>query len=350
MRDNRFEFFILYNREMLEHMFGSDSIARIQDTFVSSLGNCLFIEYSDTKRFQLKEYILSTASSSTMLIIAGDHNMVPFESIESPVNDGDKMILTDNFFASENLLEIPDLPVSRIPFARNEGIDDYIRKMDIILSTEVLACSEKLGMTAAVWQSSANQVFDSIDGMGEMIVSPPFSLKNNEPIVLSNLRGCLYFNVHGAEHLPGWYGQRKSSDSESEEFPLCITPDSFTGNIKTSFIITEACFGGFIKDKKPEHSIALTAMSSGISFFLGSTATAYGTYFPPLSEADLLCSIFTDELRSGNPAGIALRDAKQKFARENIEKHGFLDNDDKKTLLTFTLYGNPSVGVIDERE
>ncbi|MDY6788169.1 MAG: hypothetical protein SVK54_08615 [candidate division WOR-3 bacterium] len=350
MRDNRFEMFILYNREMLEQMFGQNSIARIQDSFVSSLGSCLFIEYTESRRRHLKDYILSTASSSTMLIIAGDHSMVPFESIESPVNDGDGMILTDNFFAAENLLEIPDLPVSRIPFARNEGIDDYIRKLDSILSNEGLACSEKFGMTAAVWQTSAYHVFDSIDGMGEMIVSPPFSLGHNEDIVFNNLRGCLYFNVHGAEHLPGWYGQKKSSDSESEEFPLCITPSSFTGDIKTSFIMTEACFGGFAEGKESGQSIVLTALSSGISFFLGSTATAYGTYFPPISEADLLCSIFTDELRSGNPAGIALRDAKQKFARENIEKNGFLDNDDKKTLLTFTLYGNPSVGVIDERK
>ena len=348
MRDNRFELFILYNREMLEQMFGSDSIARIQDAFVSSLGNCLFIEYSDTDRFQLKEYILSTASSRTMLIIAGDHNMVPFESIESPVNDGDGIILTDNFFAAEYLLEIPDLPVSRIPFARNEGIDDYIRKLDSILSNEDLACSEKFGMTAAVWQTSARRVFNSIDGMGEMIVSPPFSLEHNDGIVFNNLTGCLYFNVHGAENLPGWYGQKSPSDNESKEFPLCITPNSFTGDIKTSFIMTEACFGGLAEGKKIRESIVLTALSSGISFFLGSTATAYGTYFPPLSEADLLCSIFIDELRSGNPAGIALRDAKQKFARDNIEKNGFLDNDDKKTLLTFTLYGNPSAGVIDE--
>ncbi|MFO8061853.1 MAG: C25 family cysteine peptidase [bacterium] len=349
MRDNRFEFFILYNREMLEQIFGSDSIARIQDAFVSSLGNCLFIEYSETRRADLKEYILSTASNSTMLIIAGDHNMVPFESIESPVSDGDRMILTDNFFAGK-LLEIPDIPVSRIPFAESEGIDDYIRKLDRILSNVELSCTEKFGMTAAVWQTSAARVFDSIDGMGEMIVSPPFSIEDNEGIAFNNVNGCLYFNVHGAEHLPGWYGQKKPSDNESEEFPLCITPGSFTEGLNTSFIMTEACFGGFVKGKKAQQSIALTALSSGISFFLGSTATAYGTYFPPLSEADMLCSIFADELRSGNPAGIALRDAKQKFARRNIEKHGFLDNDDKKTLLTFTLYGNPSAEVIDETE
>jgi hypothetical protein len=41
--------------------------------------------------------------------------------------------------------------------------------------------------------------------------------------------------------------------------------------------------------------------------------------------------------------GESFRNAKLDFARKALRRQGFLDDDDKKTLLQFVLYGDPTL-------
>jgi hypothetical protein len=74
---------------------------------------------------------------------------------------------------------------------------------------------------------------------------------------------------------------------------------------------------------------------------IGSTVTAYGSYTTPLIGADLLCERLLSHIAAGVPIGIALRQARSEFAQTMYRRQGHLDDVDRKTLLSFVLYGDP---------
>jgi hypothetical protein len=46
--------------------------------------------------------------------------------------------------------------------------------------------------------------------------------------------------------------------------------------------------------------------------------------------------------------GESFKNAKLDFARKALRRQGFLDDDDKKTLLQFVLYGDPTLRIRTE--
>jgi len=82
--------------------------------------------------------------------------------------------------------------------------------------------------------------------------------------------------------------------------------------------------------------------------FVGSTAIAYGPPHPPSREADLLGKYFFQYVEKCIPFGDALKNAKIDFAKKMVRTQGFLDDDDKKTLLEFQLYGDPSLTLLNK--
>lgn len=344
MRGFSEEVFVLYNRALTEERFSDEAVIRIQDEFVSCCSNVIFIEYSDNKRAKIRNYIRKIKSNDTYLILLGNHDMIPFETIPSPVNDGDSIVYTDNYWNcyDRNKL-LPEFPLSRIPIPYEYDENRMIAMIDRLMSYRTINHKEKLGITASIWDRAAKHVFECVKGTGEMLLSPPFSVKNNGILQFSQFNGSVYCNVHGSDRESAWYGQAKKNENQYERFPMALMPESLRKGFKNAFLVSEACYGGLINDKAIEQSIALSAVCEGLIFTLLSTSTAYGTYFPPVSEADLLVEKFYQYLYKGLTAGKSLIRAKREFAAINIEKNGFLDNDDRKTLLEFLVYGNPLV-------
>lgn len=338
------ETIILYNRELLSKRFSRHVIIKIQDEFVLNCENVVFIEYEPEKREKIRNYIRKIICNDTHLIILGNHDMIPFESVKSPVNDGDAAVYTDNYWNSfDRQYLIPDFPMSRIPISSCQSEKELISMIGRLMAARTVTRRERLGITASIWDRAAIHVFKSVKGTGEMLVSPPFSVKNDGILTFRDFSGTLYCNVHGSDTEKGWYGQAKNNETQYERFPLALLPETFTSGFDSTYLVSEACYGGLINDRRIDDSIALSAVCKGLIFTLLSTSTAYGTFFPPLSEADLLVEIFYKCVYRGMTAGKSLVKAKRDFASRNIEKNGFLDNDDKKTLLEFLLYGNPLV-------
>ena len=310
--------------------------------------NVLFIEYSDDKREKIRNYINEIAYDDSCVLLIGNDDILPFEKTPSPVDDGDGLILTDNYWSSKSKdMLYPDLTVSRIPNAKDEKLNDFLNKVENIFKIDRINSNERFGITAKIWTKAANAVFKNIKGTGEILNSPPYSIKNSGKIEFDDFNGALYFNLHGDKDIKGWYGQRGYFET-GEEYPLAIMPDSFDSGIEKTFLLSEACFGGYIVNKKNNESIPLNAIKNGARFVIASTSTAYGPYNPPLSEADLFMEFFIKELNKGKESGQAFKNAKRKFIVYNIQKNGFLDNDDKKTVLQFTFYGNPFIKVKNE--
>jgi hypothetical protein len=70
---------------------------------------------------------------------------------------------------------------------------------------------------------------------------------------------------------------------------------------------------------------------------------SYGTLAPPLSGADLLGAHLWEGILEGLSVGDALRRAKSRFLRDIAERQGYLDGEDQKALISFVLYGDPSL-------
>uniref|UniRef100_A0A7C3J7E3 Gingipain domain-containing protein n=1 Tax=candidate division WOR-3 bacterium TaxID=2052148 RepID=A0A7C3J7E3_UNCW3 len=334
---------ILHNKKRIEKFFGKNSLISIQDTLVSSLGELLFVDVEDGNEKKAKKYIFEELKDS-ILVIIGNDDLFPFYRIKSPIDDGDGIILTDNFFVCEDKeLIFPEIEITRIPNSTDDNLKSFISKVEKILSIKNVKIFEKNGITAQIWEKASFEVFNKIKGQGEILISPPFDVSKKYDF--ENFTGSFYFNLHGSDGLPGWYGQRARNSDYKEEYPLALLPKSFKKGIKDSFFFSEACFGGYIYKKKENDSIVLTALKNSFLFCVASTATAYGPLYPPSSESDLLAKLFFENMQKGYRSSLSFLNAKKEFARFNLEKNRYLDEDDKKTLIEFTLYGNPLVEV-----
>jgi hypothetical protein len=173
--------------------------------------------------------------------------------------------------------------------------------------------------------------------------SPPVDASAFEPGWLE-ARAIIYFNVHGSRDEKFWYGQ------EGFSYPEVLSPEIVAAAFpENAVVLSEACYGGLVEGKTRRDSVAMSFLSRGVSAFVGSSAIAYGSPDESLTEADLLAYFFFGRLVAGETAGSALREAKVDFAAEMLERQGYLDGDDRKTLLEFNLFGDPTVGIYKGR-
>lgn len=107
-------------------------------------------------------------------------------------------------------------------------------------------------------------------------------------------------------------------------------------------VMTEACYGGDLLNRRQPQSSALTYLVDRCSTFVGSSTVSYGTSGPPGNCADVIADEFLTHMRSGESSGASLVKAKQNMAAEVSGPFGGLDAGEQKTLFQFSLFGDPS--------
>ena len=300
------------------------------------------------------------------VLIVGGHKIVPFHLLPNPTDDDDDSVPSDNPYAAtdENYFA-PEWPVGRLP------IDSDTDLLVKLLSKATAAHRDQLrsrsspkrfgvwlrdrfgrffrpqpkaiGYSASIWRKASLAVFRAIGAPRSLITSPP-NAAGNMPSVVNRPSPLSYFNLHGLQDSPEWYGQRDPlrDQPDSIEFPIALRPEDVVNSGRAPWIVfTEACYGAHVIGKTEETALSLKFLASGSQAVIGSTKISYGSISPPLIAADLLGRLFWDELRHPIPIGEALRLAKLKLAAEMLERQGFLDGEDQKTLISFVLYGDP---------
>jgi hypothetical protein len=264
----------------------------------------------------------------TLLLLGGDE-VIPFFRLPNPCDDADRNVLSDNPYASrDDNFVIPERVCARIPDNKST---DFIESL---LTKTVSPSVESFGLTAKVWLQASENVYRPIGKPEDLKISPPVTSEVFRDAWLQN-RAYLYFNVHGSKVTANWYGG---------EYPVAVRPQNIVK--ATGIVAAEACYGAYIIDKEENDAICLKFLAEeGICGFCGSTTIAYGPAVPPSGEADLLVKYFFEYLEQGLTTGESLRNAKLDFARKSLRRHGFLDDDDQKTLLQFVLYGDPTMRV-----
>ena len=300
------------------------------------------VEAKQLKR--LFDSIDKNSKGENSFIVIGGHSIIPFYSVKNPVDDEDKKILTDAPYSSrdEDFL-IPQRTFGRLPDSNEKEADFLIQliKMTIEYHNESGGLKKSFGYSASIWKEASRAVFRVIGDENKLKISPPLTAKRLKKTWIR--KQILYFNLHGTKGTPNWYGQRAPDDEPAFPiYPVAITPNEVPV-LKGSCVFSEACYGAWIFKKEKEGSMALKFLSQGSIAFVGSTAIAYGPTEPPSREADLLGKYFLQNVEKGVCFGDALKNAKIDFAKKMVRTQGFLDADDKKTLLEFQLYGDPSL-------
>jgi len=281
----------------------------------------------------IRDYVLQIErkiGEIDFLLLLGGDEVVPFFRLPNPCDDADEWVLSDSPYASrDENYTIPERVCARIPDGRSVSF------MTRQLGKEKASYAKSFGLSAHVWLRASTEVYRAVGNPEDLKTSPPITSDEFKPGWLQH-KDFLYFNVHGSRNSSSWYGQREN------EYPVAIQPANI--NEATGVVASEACYGAYIVDKTIDDAMSLTMLEQKeIIGFCGSTTIAYGPVQPPAGEADLLVKYFFEYVQQGLTLGESLRNAKLDFARKALRRHGFLDDDDQKTLLQFVLYGDPAI-------
>ncbi len=300
------------------------------------------------------------------LFLVGGDRIIPFHRLPNPVDDDDDYVFSDNPYATtdENYFA-PQWAIGRLPSADsaelilrqiNKMIEDHsiaVQNVGILtrirvwlymrLERFVRRKSRSLGYTASIWRKASMAVYKSIGEPRSLLTSPPAQASQIAPII-SNPFHFSYFNLHGLEDAPEWFGQRDPlmDTGSGPDFPVAFRPEDVVNSGRAPKVIySEACYGANIEGKSVDSALCLKFLDAGARAFIGSTKVSYGSVTTPLIAADLLGHLFWNQLKKKIPAGESLRRAKLQLAAEMHRRQGYLDGEDQKTLISFVLYGDP---------
>jgi hypothetical protein len=300
------------------------------------------------------------------LLIVGGESIVPFHRLPNPVDDDDDVVFSDNpYTTTDDNYFVPEWPAGRLPSDSdpdllvqllNDAIENHrvaVRKISLLMRFRLWLARKfrrifrnrqiTLGYSASIWRKASLAVFKPIGEPASLLTSPPTEAGQLPELTSIPLR-LSYFNLHGLEDAPEWFGQRDPlKDHNSEvDFPVAFRPEDVinSGNAP-KVVFTEACYGANVLNKTAETALCLKFLSSGSQAVIGSTKISYGSVTTPLIAADLLGRVFWEYLRQETPVGEALRRAKLHLASEMVRRFGYIDGEDQKTLISFVLYGDP---------
>jgi len=307
------------------------------------------------------------------LLIVGGPDVIPFHHLPNPVEDMDADVPSDNPYATadENYF-VPEWAVGRLPNGVGNNPAPLVRALkkaaqnhtpnhktartqkfwlarflEIFFSffknpSPSTSSAESFGYSANVWKQASAAVYDVIGNPRHLQTSPPLEARQLPPEGLAPAKFS-YFNLHGVEDGPEWYGQRSFDDPLTlPEYPVALRPgDVMNSGRAPLFVFSEACYGANVFNKHVDDALCLRFLDSGTRAVIGSTKVAYGSVAEPLIAADLLGKCFWLNLSAGLPVGEALRLAKLHMAQEMHQRQGCLDGEDQKTLISFVLYGDP---------
>ncbi len=204
--------------------------------------------------------------------------------------------------------------------------------------------------SAEAWKPSTELLRDCMSEGAPVVFSPPLRSDSLDGGMFRRSR-LLHFNLHGFRDNPNWYGQRHAgriiASPSLSSLPIAFQPRQVALlQAPSPVVFTEACYGGYLAGKGVGDNIVLSLLAQGSAAVVGSSAISYGSAGPELSCAGRLSFYFWREvLQRGSSYGRALQAAKIEYARERLAAGHSLTGDDAKTLLEFSLLGDPLGGL-----
>jgi tetratricopeptide (TPR) repeat protein len=319
---------------------------------------------------QLASQLRGQSSALRSVLIVGGDSVIPFYRLLNCTDDEDQEICSDwPYTVTDGNPLLSEFSLGRLPDGESGDpetllslVENAIQHHARIVNSTRRAASRSLvgrlagrlrskggspssvGCSAEVWADAAREVFRLIGDADALQISPPMT-DYDFLSAYERMPDLAYFNLHGFEGSAYWYGHGES-DEGSPLLPVALTPLAISWTDAAGCVVySEACYGAATGGGTPDTSIALSFLTAGALAFIGSTTMSYGSLEPPLSGADLLGKYLWEGVLSGLPVGCALRRARGAFVQAAATDQGYLDGEDQKTLLSFVLYGDPSLSL-----
>ena len=299
---------------------------------------------------------------ATVILLGGDE-CIPFHRLQNPIPDDERVVLSDNPYACDDAgYLIPQRIVARLPEGDGSDPTLLINLLESMATYHTQATHQRrfgvdvaallrirntpgrrlaVGIAADVWREPSQHILRNMHADAVLHLSPPLTGNVINPRSMAG-REVIYVNLHGAAGMPHFYGQAANGWGAASALPIALSPSHFTKAVVAGTImISEACYGAELLGRSVHNSIPLKALSEGALAFVGATVNAYGSANVPLLGADLLFDRLTHYLADGMTVGLALHFARLEFAQIMYERQGFLDDVDMKTLIEFSLLGDP---------
>lgn len=306
----------------------------------------------------------------SLLIVGGD-DIIAHHRLPNPAEDSDAEVLSDNPYAArdENYF-VADRAIGRLPDGAGD-LKTLCRSLETaiaahqapalaakpwwqvlfeflfkrIVSAKAAKQAGVFGYSASVWRRASATVYEALGGSVQSLrICPPTTYADFQPLEFASPTYA-YFNLHGVPDGPDWYGQRDPTmAADYAPFPVALRPQNLNGAAPRA-VFSEACYGAAAGGRTADDSIAMRFLAGGAQAVVASTCIAYGGVGTPLVGADLLGRLFWQEVTSGTATGEALRRAKLALARIMQQGQGALDGEDQKTLISFVLYGDPTLRI-----
>lgn len=308
--------------------------------------------------------LLARGTRLESVLLVGGPQIVPFGVLANPVPDRDSSLPVDCVYGAATPSSLStdmerltasaygiDWPVGRLPDA------DEPSPVLLVATLQAAAAQHRRGplrllpalcYSTASWQAASARVCDEIraltdDASLEFIVSPPATPAQFDRAAFARAR-LIYCNLHGLLDAPFWYGQ--SADDMLSLVPAVRPQDLADLDLSGSVVLSASCYGAAVRHETLAQSMALMALSRHAAAFIGATVITYGPLRPPSSEADLLMlHILRMIYGRARTIGEAFLGGRVGMLREQVLQHGYLDDDDAKTLLGFVFYGDPTMRI-----
>ena len=284
------------------------------------------------------------------ILLLGSPDLLPHQDLANPLYDSntdvDRVAWSDLPYAcdapysqtAQNFIG-PTRVLGRLPDVTGKSDPQYLINL-LNLTANYRSGSPAdyaayLGATASVWSgSTALSLSNAFGNSADMQVVSP----SGSPW-LGNLisRRSHFFNCHGADTDPHFYGQQGNS------YPVALDASSDAGNLTAGTVMAaEACYGAqlYAPSSEPQGRVGMANayLAKGCPAYFGSTTIAYGG-FDDNENADLLCQYFFESILAGASAGRAALEAKQRYAQTGTS----LSPTDLKTLAQYLLLADPSL-------
>lgn len=278
------------------------------------------------------------------ILIFGGNEIIPMPVFPNPNQNGNDTDVDSDLpystLSASNPMEKEDartplVPVGRIPTGVNSSVNDLCLLMGNTLEGITNFSTDRtFGLSTYCWQKVSDAVNRSVC-KDSLYISPGLTISNVHEHYADDST-VHYFNLHGSDKAPDWYGQKE------DDYPVAFSPKVIAQNKKHNIVGVEACYGARFINLKKEDSVLLSALASKTVSFVGSSRVAWGPSAPPMNLADIVIHDFLALMQRGVPAGEAFRQARlHAFANSK-------DNDPSTSLLTmmeFNLFGDPAFAI-----
>lgn len=313
----------------------------VSDNYLKSLNDASWQKQVQLLVKAIKEVKKRLNSPVAFLMIFGGHEIIPMPLFTHPHSDGnDKDIDSDLPYSTLSVLHpldkgearTPVLPVGRIPSGSSTSVNDLVRLLNnTIAGMDNFPINKTFGLSTYCWQQVSNYINQHV-AHEQLYISPALTMQNIKQYypLESNL---LYFNLHGSNNAPQWFGQKDS------DYPPAFAPQVIAINSELNVIGVEACYGARFIGLSNTDSIVLSALANKTIAFAGSSRIAWGPSVPPMNLADVVVHDFLKNIQNGEPSGVAFLKAR-KHAFENTCKNDPLTS--LATMMEFNLFGDPA--------